>query len=98
MCNFSHLKFGDCTTLGGGSSCCGNCGADTQKQTEQIIWEYNGHSGNLDLFRAVTTQCCPSCGKRIDGYSEVCEDGGGLDVSSWVTIPLKESIGDSNAN
>ena len=88
-CKFSHLKFGEEVRLHGGSSCCGICGADTQMQTEKILWKYQGHSGDMDIFSAISLEYCPSCGHRIDGYGEVCGDAGGLNIATWINSPIE---------
>lgn len=80
-CKFSNINFGDVVKLGGGSTCCGVCGADIQSKIERMYWKYVGHSDNVDLFEAVTKEICPSCGSSIDGYAEVC---GGLGVTEEI--------------
>lgn len=84
-CKFSKLKFGEIVGLSGGESVCGKCAGDTQKQLESTEWIYQGHSNELDLFIPVKNVYCPTCGKKIDAYGEVCGESGGLEITTEIS-------------
>jgi hypothetical protein len=87
ICKF---KFWSRSPTRGGTSCCGACGCDTQAQVESILWIYQGHSGDVDLFKASRLIYCLGCGEPINGYSERCHGEGGLRVD--VEIMKNEEI------
>lgn len=79
-CKFFYLHYGDNVTIEfTGNANCENCGASLKDfGITKIDAVYVGHVGIYDMFHLPIGFPCPSCGGFTNGYSEICDDSGGM--------------------